>query len=192
MSADRKQLRVCKTCASSMDKGKVPANSLFNVDTGPIPRDDAGVELPALRLAEAALLAPFSVYRSLFVCTPKGARSSAGDRKSCSLLEEKQVRSLRGHVIPIKGTSPRPICKTFPVPLKDIPDIIQVIFLAPAASHQDLLELAKQTPGLQVRGKVIVQWARHLAARYAKEFQISTYSWTRAPWQCMTIHRNKC
>ena len=41
---------------------------------------------------------------------------------------------------------------------------MQVVLLVPTYSHNDLKEVAKATPALHVRGKVVVRWARYLAA----------------------------
>ncbi|KAG2492990.1 hypothetical protein HYH03_008889 [Edaphochlamys debaryana] len=54
----------------------------------------------------------------------------------------------------------------FPCALADIPEHLLVVLVAPAASREAMRALAERTPALQLRGRMVVRWARHLARVY--------------------------
>lgn len=56
--------------------------------------------------------------------------------------------------------------KLFPCPPERLPEIIQVVFLAPASSKDEIARLAEDARALHVNGRNIVAWAQHLAEHY--------------------------
>ncbi|KXZ40939.1 hypothetical protein GPECTOR_1235g493 [Gonium pectorale] len=56
----------------------------------------------------------------------------------------------------------------FPVRPEQLPELISVVLVAAAQSEADLIRIACDTPALHVRGRVIAQHARHLAALHPR------------------------
>jgi hypothetical protein len=63
VDASRVRVNICDFCLRSLERGKVPIESLASFDAGPIPRSVTGVELQPLTMVEENLVARYQVCR---------------------------------------------------------------------------------------------------------------------------------
>ncbi len=147
------ELDICNHCSGSLARGNVPPRSYKSVDNGPRP-----AHLPQLTLLEERVVAPARVLRHLLLCRHAGERHAAYPSSS--------VARLRAHIISFNNPGPDELAAMFPCRPEDLPELIQVVLVAAAQTEQEVIELARCTPALHVRGHVIAAWARHLAAVY--------------------------
>jgi len=99
---------LCETCHTTLQKGRVPKESLVRIDTGSIPE-----HLKPLTIMEEALLATGRVLRYISVMRPSGDRSC-------------QQYCYRGHLIAFPNVDINDIRSKIPLPLADIPKVMQV------------------------------------------------------------------
>ncbi len=143
---------VCTECTTELGHGKLPPASLVRIDTGPPPAV-AGVQLPQLTHIEGKLLSTWRAFRFTVVC-----RANASE-------------ALRSNVVAFPSAPPDALLAVL-CPPERIAECIQVVFIAATSSRAQIRALAAKTPALHVRGKVLVQWARHLSAAYAKHLDL--------------------
>ena len=152
----QEQLRVCGTCWSQLAGDlKVPDVALARFDTGDVPRDPGGVAFPPLRWVEEQLLAVLRMRVSL-VTVKAHARRAPSQRPMV----------YKGHVVAQAAPGPHVLAAALPRPFDTLREVIQVMFVAPAATPEDLRRLAAQTRCLTVRPRVIALWAEYLAPRH--------------------------
>jgi len=99
---------ICDSCEKALAKSRVPKESLVRIDTGAIPP-----HLSPLPLLEEALLALGRPLRYVSVMRPSGDRS-------CSQY------CYRGHLIAFPNVDVASVRRTIPLPLSEIPSIMQV------------------------------------------------------------------
>ncbi|KXZ41220.1 hypothetical protein GPECTOR_641g751 [Gonium pectorale] len=151
-------LSVCLGCRQEWRRGAMPALSLACVDNGARPKVWDGAcwaELEQLTAVEERLLAIWRPLRQVVVCRPPSA----------SAAEEAHVK-LRAHVVAFKAPTLQQLASVFPCHPDQVPDLISVVFVSPAQTPAEVAALARRTPALHVRGKVVARWARHLAGVY--------------------------
>ena len=145
------ELDMCRTCSKHLSDGEKPPLSYVRVDNGPRPPD-----LPQLTLLEERAVSPARVLRHLMICRHVAQRGP----NDPALFQSK----LRAHIISFNGPEPREIAALFPLKPSDLPELVNVILISAAQSEADLIRIARNTPALHVRGRVIAAYARHLAA----------------------------
>ena len=148
-------LDVCHICYKCLQRKAVPPASLVRFDAGCIPRalcpED---QLVPLRMVEEQLVAQIHVARLCIIMRPvKGGRTRGTDTMQMAQ---------RGHVIAFPNVDIKLVHRALPLPIEDIPDLIQVIFVCKATSPEEVRQLARKARCLSVRGKEVAKWARFL------------------------------
>lgn len=108
-------------------------------------------DLPPLTLVESLLVAPLRAFRMQVYLK---ARCAPQHRQT----------ALRGHVVAFPNPAPSALAGCFPMSLDDIPTYFNVVLIAAAGSVEEAREKARRSKVLRVRGRVVVKWARHIAA----------------------------
>jgi hypothetical protein len=149
------RVAVCPACLASLKRQHVPKESLVRVDTGLIPRSpDPKLDLAPLRMLEERLV---SVIRTLgkmvYLIKPDVAPNLPPQcRQQCS----------KGHVIAFPNVDPQHMAEVLLMPLNELPDMLQVVFLFTASNLDDLLKMASQCKAICVRGPEVLKWIVHL------------------------------
>ncbi|KXZ41459.1 hypothetical protein GPECTOR_454g356 [Gonium pectorale] len=149
------EVDMCNECHMGLARGEVPANSYARVDNGPRPS-----HLPQLTLLEERVVSPARVLRHMMICRHIREQGPADP----ALYHSK----LRAHIISFNSPDAAEIAAMFPVRPEQLPELISVVLVAAAQSEADLIRIACDTPALHVRGRVIAQHARHLAALHPR------------------------
>ena len=146
LSADgNHSLDLCLECANHLRQNTVPPHSLARVDNGIRPAD-----LPLLTIVEERLLALIRVIRSLVVCRPATSH----------IRPEEGHLKLRAHIVGFRAPGPSQISKVFPPRPSQVADLISIVLVGAAQTYEDAVELARRSPALQVRGKVVAAAAQ--------------------------------
>lgn len=146
--------RVCKTCYTSLAAKRIPVAALAHFDTGRLPDG-----LEPLTMAEQLALCPARAMRMFYYT--KGTERDGG-------LYGDGQREGKGHVIAFMASSPEAWTKLqFPCSPGDLPGMLTVVLLAPPKPGQTKAEAVigalRACRQLQVNGKKLAAWARHLA-----------------------------
>jgi hypothetical protein len=148
-------IRVCDICIASLRRRVVPPASLVRFDAGAIPTaPNLADQLVPLRAVEAQLVAQIHVARLCIVMRPV----HSGSRRALDTMQVAQ----RGHVIAFPNVDISLVRSALPMPIEQLPDILQVIFVCKAASPEEVRQLARNARCLQIRGKEVAKWARYL------------------------------
>ncbi|GLC49535.1 hypothetical protein PLESTB_000236800 [Pleodorina starrii] len=146
-------LDICHHCSGSLANGTVPPLSYKAVDNGPRPE-----HLTQLTMLEERVVAPARVLRHLAICRHAHDRSTSASQVGHAVL--------RAHIISFNNPGPDSLAAMFPLPPDRVPEIVSVVLVAAAQSEAEIIDLAKRTNALHLRGHVIARWARWLAEVY--------------------------
>ncbi|GLC66020.1 hypothetical protein PLESTF_000373200 [Pleodorina starrii] len=146
-------LDICHHCSGSLANSTVPPLSYKAVDNGPRPE-----HLVQLTMLEERVLAPARVLRHLAICRHARDRSTSASEVGHAVL--------RAHIISFNNPGPDTLAAMFPLPPDRVPEIVSVVLVAAAQSEAEIIDLAKRTHALHLRGHVIARWARWLAEVY--------------------------
>ena len=121
-----------------------------------------------LTLLEEKIVAPQRAARYVIVLgndlkrrgDSSGENWPHGDRTDTTAISE-----MRGHVVAYPNPTGPNINQllSFPVAPEDLPNFINVAFIAPAETEDEVSQLASRSQTLSVRGPVVVAWCLHLA-----------------------------
>ncbi|GLC77595.1 hypothetical protein PLESTF_001961100 [Pleodorina starrii] len=111
-----------------------------------------------LTMLEECVVAPARVLRHLAICRHARDRSTAASEVGHALL--------RAHIISFNNPGPDSLAAMFPLPPDRVPEIVSVVLVAAAQTEAEIIDLAKRTNALHLRGRVIACWARWLAEVY--------------------------
>lgn len=133
---------MCPECWADLSrkapsKPKVPTNSLVRVDTGKVP-----LWLEPLTAIEAKLLAPCRASRDMYLMKPSGSRQ---DRPN-----DAYQTKWTGHVLAYPQASAREVQLILPADPEQAAASIPVVFLAQASTREEVEEMARNSPALQV------------------------------------------
>lgn len=141
---------ICNPCLTSLRNGNIPEFSLVKFDPGAIPvAENPAEQLLPLTMIEANLLSPNRVVRYLFVMRPWGN-------------PEAIQKGFKGHVIAFENNTPDKLLSAIPLPLSQIPEAMECVFLTVASEKEEREKIARKSKALHVRGKQIKLWAIHL------------------------------
>ncbi|GLC77698.1 hypothetical protein PLESTF_001977700 [Pleodorina starrii] len=146
-------LDICHHCSGSLANGTVPPLSYKTVDNGPRPE-----HLTQLTMLEERVVAPARVLRHLAICRHARDRSTSASDTGHAVL--------RAHIISFNNPGPDSLAAMFPLPPDRVPEIVSVVLVAAAQSEAEIIDLAKRTNALHLRGHVIARWARWLVEVY--------------------------
>jgi hypothetical protein len=136
--------KVCPECWGDLSRKDkrgnptpaVPKNSLVRVDTGKVP-----AHLPPLTAIEAKLLAPYRYSRDLYLMKPKGPQ----DRPN-----EAYQRAWTGHVLAYPQAAGHHLKAAFPADPEEAAATLNIMFLSPGKSPDEIKAMAARSPALQV------------------------------------------
>ena len=136
--------KVCPECWGDLSRKDkrgnpipaVPKNSLVRVDTGKVP-----AHLPPLTAIEAKLLAPYRYSRDLYLMKPKGPQ----DRPN-----EAYQRAWTGHVLAYPQAAGHHLSAAFPADPEEAAATLNIMFLSPGKSPDEIKAMAARSPALQV------------------------------------------
>lgn len=141
---------VCTACYEQLKKKRLPTSSLVTIDPGPLL-----TALEPLTWLEAQLVGPLRPTKRVVVLKPPTSQARGSN--------EGFQKGLRGHVIAVPHVHPAKMVALFPCPLEEIPDIFEVVIIRACKSRGEAINELKSAKTFNVRGKLVVQWARHLA-----------------------------
>jgi hypothetical protein len=145
---------VCSSCLHFLKNKKIPKESLVCIDPGSIPRNpNPKLDLAPLRLMEERLVARVRTTSKLVYLIKSAGKLPPDCQQQCS----------KGHIIGFPNVEPTELARTLLLPINEIPDQIQVVFLNIAANVEDLKKLAAKCKAIHVRGKEILKWAVYLS-----------------------------
>ena len=147
---------VCHACLTALKGKQIPKESLVRVDTGRIPQSpDPKLDLAPLRMLEERLVSPIRTRGKLvYLIKPDGASNLPPQcRQQCT----------KGHCIAFPNVEPQQLVDALLMPVNEIPEMLQVVFLNIVTNEVDLEKLASFCKAIHVRGQEVLKWAVHLS-----------------------------
>jgi hypothetical protein len=153
-------LTICNDCHNDLMHARVPKASLVCIDPGLPPPG-----LPQLNMLETSIVSLLRVMRNVVVTTPRrfGVHSwidSSGityptDGRNMGNI----IAGMTGHVLAFKQNVPDDLLQLFyPLPPDRLPEIIQMVLIAPADDINHAKALARKCPAFIVRGELLYMW----------------------------------
>ena len=152
------QVQICLECKTALARHQIPPASYVRVDPGLPPPN-----LEPLNLVEQQCVAPIRMLRHIiYLKSPQKAHLP----NSCF------VPCMRGHVVAFANPN-ESLCNLLPHPIHELPDVVQVVLISPAATREAAAKAASTSTTLTVRFPLIMQYAHRMVAIHQGRFAIA-------------------
>jgi hypothetical protein len=131
------RVKLCDPCLDHLIRGQAPRAGLNFIDPGVRP-----AHLRPLSYLESLCISPLRPLRQTVVCYPS--------RREAWMDPHNYTRALRAHVIAHSNPLLEDWQRTIPRPLDALPEVLQVVLLAPASSEEQVKQMLQRTRALQL------------------------------------------